>query len=607
VWRRGGWRAIDPTASGEATIDRVGAASLATRGYMIYPALPERLTLRGLWRFAIFGARGDIVRLLAASAAATLAGLLMPVAVGAVLGIAVPDGRPSLLGDMLLLLAAAAIGGAGFQMVRAIALIRLGTQVDRRLQAAVWDRVIRLRTDFFRSYSIGDLAQRILGIDAIRRILSGVTVNVVISGVFSLASLGVMLLYDTALTAFAMGYVLIAAGLLFALGRGQMRLQRIVYQRKGAVSGLLIEILGGIAKLRVASAELRAFTRWSNAFADQRANDARSGRLGAFLTVAATSLPLLGALGIFAIAAGGAHPIGFAAFAAFNSAFGQFTAAFLALALALNASIEAIPLFARIRPVFEAPLEVEASSIDPGRLGGDVAVRNLSFRYSEEGPWILRDVSLEVRPGDSVAIVGASGSGKSTLLRLLLGFETPAQGGIYYDDRNLAKLDLRLVRRQIGTVLETAGLVPGSLYDNIAGSAALSREQVVEAVRLAGLDADIAAMPMGLESFVTEGGGQISGGQRQRVMIARALVRRPRLIFFDEATSALDNRTQAIVGESIAGMNATRIVIAHRLSTIRNVDQIFVLERGKIVETGTYDELMAREGAFHRLARRQLL
>jgi NHLM bacteriocin system ABC transporter ATP-binding protein len=607
VWRRSRWRAVDPQTLAETAIDRTAAASLMSRGYMIYAALPERLTMWELWRFAVFGVRGDIVRLLAASAAATLAGLLLPVATGAVLGTAVPDGRMTLLYDMLLLLVAAAIGGACFQVVRAAALIRLGTHVDRRLQSAIWDRVIRLRTSFFRGYSVGDLALRILGVDAIRRILSGVTVDGVISGVFSLASLGVMLIYDASLAAFAVGYGVVAALLLFVLGRQQMRLQRIVYQRKGIVSGLLIEILGGIAKLRVAAAELRAFSRWSGAFAEQRANDARSGRLSAFQTVAATSLPILGALGIFAIAAGGAQPIDVASFAAFNSAFGQFTAAILGLAAALNASIEAVPLFARVRPVFEAPLEVEQSRIDPGRLAGQLAVRNLSFRYAEDTPWILDDIDFEVRPGESVAIVGASGSGKSTLLRLLLGFESPARGGVYYDGKDLEKLDLRLVRRQIGTVLETAGLIPGSIYENIAGSAPLTREQVMEAVRLAGLDADIAAMPMGLESFIMEGGSQISGGQRQRVMIARALVRKPRLIFFDEATSALDNRTQAIVGESIAAMNATRIVIAHRLSTIRTADRILVLERGRIVETGTYDELVARDGVFHRLAQRQLL
>ena len=607
VWRRGRWRAVDPDKAGDTVVDKAMAASLSERGYMFYASLPERLGMREILSFAAFGVRGDIARLLAASAAATLAGLLLPVATGAILGTAIPQARLTLLTDMLLLLGTTALGGAAFQVVRTLALIRLDTNADRRLQPAVWDRVVRLRASFFRDYSIGDLASRIMGISSIRTILSGAAVTGAISGVFSLASLALMVVYDATLAAFAAGYGVVAAILIFLIGRQQLRLERIVFQRKGIVSGLLIEMLRGIAKLRIAAAELRAFSRWAEAFAEQRSNNARSGRLAGFQTVLAGSLPILGAVGIFGIAAGGAHPIDVGSFAAFNSAFGQFTAALLAVSAALNSGIEVVPLFARVRPVFEAPLEVDRSRIEPGPLGGRLAIRSLSFRYTADGPWILQDIDLEVEPGECVAIVGASGSGKSTIMRLLLGFESPTRGGVYYDDRDLETLDLRLLRRQVGTVMESSKLVPGSLFENIAGGAPLTTAQVEEAVRLAGLEADVANMPMGLKTSVGEGTGLLSGGQRQRVLIARALVHKPRLIFFDEATSALDNRTQAIVGASLAETNATRIIIAHRLSTVHNADRILVLERGRIVEAGTYDELIARNGAFYRLARRQLL
>ncbi len=604
IWRRGRWRVAATQGRAEVAAD---ATALMTRGYMIYPSLPDRATPRQIWQFAVFGARGDVVRLLLAAAAATLAALLIPVATSAVLGFAIPDGRTSLLADMMILLLAATIGGAGFQVVRAVALIRLGTHVNRRLQPAVWDRVMRLRTSFFRKYTVGDLTLRILGVDAIRRILAGQVLSGLIGGVFSLASLGIMLVYDASLAALAVLYAMVAAGFMFLLGRQQMRMERRVYTRKGLVTARLMEILGGIAKLRVAAAEGRAFARWSTSFADQRANDAQAGRLAIYQTVAATSLPILSTACVLAIAGGGTHPLDVASFAAFNSAFGQFTTALVGLTASINAAIEAAPLLARIRPVFEAPLEVEQGRIDPGTLGGQVAVRNLSFRYAADGPWILDGVDFEAHPGESLAIVGASGSGKSTLLRLLLGFETPMRGGVFYDDRDSATLDLRLVRSQIGTVLETSTLTPGSIYDNIAGGAPLPREHVMEAVRQAGFDADLKAMPMGLETFVMEGGSQLSGGQRQRVMIAQALVRKPRLIFLDQATSALDNQTQAMVSASLAAMNATRIVIAHRLSTIRDADRILVLERGKIVETGSYDELIARDGALRRLVERQML
>jgi len=607
VWRRRRWCVVDSQTQAETVIDQASAATLLPRGYMIYPVLPERVTPRQLWRFTSFGARGDVARLIVAAAAAVLSSLLVPVTTGAVLGFAVPDGRTSLLADMMILLIAASIGNVGFQVVRAVAMTRLGSYIDRRLQPAVWDRVMRLRTSFFRGYSVGDLTLRILGIDTIRRIVAGTTLNALIGGVFSVANLGIMLVYDASLAAFAVGYTVVAAAFLFFLGRRKMQLDRIVLERKGAVTGLLMEILGGIAKLRVAAAEFRAFSRWSSAFAEQRAIDGRSGLVGSWQVNASTSLPILGTLCVFAIAAGGDHLVEVAAFAAFNSAFAQFTASILNLTNALNLAISAVPLFARVRPVFEAPLEVDDRRLDPGALGGHVAVRKLSFRYSKDGPWTLEGIDFEARPGESVAIVGVSGSGKSTLLRLLLGFETPERGGVYYDGKDLETLDLRLVRRQIGTVLETAGLVPGTIFENIAGSAPITRDQVMEAARLAGLDANIRAMPLGLDTMVSEGGGQLSGGQRQRVMIARALVGRPRLIFFDQATSALDNRTQAIVGESLAAMNATRIIIAHRLSTIRSADRIVVVENGRVAETGTYDELVSREGAFRRLVQRQLL
>jgi NHLM bacteriocin system ABC transporter ATP-binding protein len=606
VWRRRRWRIVDPQTQAETAIDQATAAALHPRGHMIYPVLPEHVSMRDIWRFTAFGARGDIARLMVGAGAAVTSSLLIPVATGAVLGFAVPDGRTSLLAEMMILLVAASIGNVGFQVVRAVAMTRLGSYIDRRLQPAIWDRVMRLRTSFFRGYSVGDLTLRILGIDTIRRIFAGQTLNALIGGIFSLANLGIMLIYDVPLAAFAVCYTLVAAAFLFFLGRKKMQLDRIVLERKGVVTGLLMEILGGIAKLRVAAAELRAFSRWSSAFADQRAIDGRSGVVGSWQIIASTSLPIVGTLCVFAIAGGG-DLVEVAAFAAFNSAFAQFTGAILNLTTALNQAIAAVPLFARIRPVFEAPLEVDEKRVDPGPLGGHVAVRNLWFRYTKDGPWTLKGIDFEARPGESVAIVGSSGSGKSTLLRLLLGFETPERGGVYYDDNDLETLDLRLVRGQIGTVLETAGLVPGTIFENIAGSAPLAREQVMEATRLAGLDADIAAMSLGLDTLVTEGGSQLSGGQRQRVMIARALVNHPRLIFFDQATSALDNRTQAIVGRSLAAMNATRIIIAHRLSTIRSADRIVVLENGRIAETGTYDELVNHEGAFRRLVQRQLL
>ena len=450
----------------------------------------------------------------------------MPVATGSILGIAIPDGRFTLLVDMLLLLVAAALGSTGFQVARAMSLIRLGTHLDQRLQAAVWDRVVRLRTGFFRQYSVGDLVERVLGIDTIRRILTGATVNAVIGGVFSLASLAIMLIYDASLTGFAVLYGLLAGSLLFVAGRAQRRLQKVMYDQEGLVSGLLIELLGGIAKLRVAAAELRAFARWSDAFAQQRVASAGVLRMKALQTITTSALPFIGTIGIFYIAGGGADPLDVASFAAFNSAFGQFTAAILSMANALNTSIDILPLWARVRPVFEAPLEVERSRVDPGELSGQhrrprPVVPLQRGRPVGGGERRLRaEAGREHRHRRTLGIGqvdGAAPAARASRRRRAAACSTTARISRSSTSGWCANRSAPCSRGP--------SLLPGSLYENIAGSAPLTPEQVMEAVRLAGLEADVAGMPMGLNSVVTEGASQISGGQRQRVMIARALVR----------------------------------------------------------------------------------
>jgi len=293
-------------------------------------------------------------------------------------------------------------------------------------------------------------------------------------------------------------------------------------------------------------------------------------------------------------------------FLAFNAAFSQFFAATMAMTSALTASLNVIPLFERAKPILNALPEFGATLKAPGQLTGDIDINHVSFRYSADGPLILDNISLNIPAGEMVAFVGPSGSGKSTLFRLLLGFETPSLGGLYFDGQDLSGLDLAAVRRQLGVVLQNGKLMPGDIYTNIVGASALTLDDAWEAARLAGLDADIKAMPMGMHTMIAEGAGTISGGQRQRLMIARAIVRKPRILLFDEATSALDNTTQGIVANSVQNLNATRVVIAHRLSTVIKADRIFVIDAGRVVESGNYEQLMQLNGLFAQLARRQI-
>jgi ABC-type bacteriocin/lantibiotic exporter with double-glycine peptidase domain len=266
------------------------------------------------------------------------------------------------------------------------------------------------------------------------------------------------------------------------------------------------------------------------------------------------------------------------------------------------------PVMEMAKPILQTVPEVSEGKQVVQRLSGSIELNNVSFRYNENMPLVVDDLSVKIRPGQYVAIVGATGCGKSTLMRIMLGFEKPQKGAVYYDGKDLSAIDLKSLRSKIGVVMQNGKLFQGDIYSNIVISAPrLTLEQAWEAAQMAGIDEDIRKMPMGMHTIISEGSGGISGGQRQRLMIARAVAPKPRILMFDEATSALDNLTQKIVSDSLAKLKCTRIVIAHRLSTIRQCDRILYLEKGKILEDGTYDELIAQNGKFAQLVERQRL
>jgi ATP-binding cassette subfamily C protein len=607
--RPGRYDLVDPQDGTRRRVDRSVAATLAPQAHAFYRPLPARpLDGRDLLRFALRDGRRDAVRLLLLAFAVSLLSLVPPIVAGVLFEDVVPARDEERLVGLTLLLVAVALGATAFTVVQGIAWLRLEGLVSTSLQAAIWDRLLGLPVPFFRQYTSGDLTTRALGVDAIRDTLARATTTIVVAGFIAIANGMLMIVFDPLLGVVAGAVVLVAVVVVVLIGRSMLPHERRLQEMRGYEYGTAVQLFGGIAKLRVARAEARGFAVWGHWFARMKQAFYRAQRRFLVLTAFSASWPLVGTALIFLAAEGlPGESISAAAFLAFNTAFQQVVAAMLRGSSAVVNVVGAIPLWERTRPIFEAAPEAEGTQVDPGQLQGAIDLSEVSFRYAGDGPLVLDEITFRAGPGEFVALVGPSGSGKSTLLRVLLGFEQPETGSVEYDGKDLGHLDVRAVRQQMGVVVQNARLLPGSIFQNIIGSSTLlSLDDAWEAARIAGLADDIRAMPMGMQTFITEGGSVFSGGQRQRILIARAVAAKPNILLFDEATSALDNRTQASVTASLERLRATRIVIAHRLSTIRGADQILVLDGGRVVQHGTYPELAGSAGPFAELARRQL-
>ena len=605
----GTYTVCDPLDGSRRPVTAVVASTLAPLAYTFYRSLPTAvLSLGDVLRFGFRGCGRDLSLVVLLGVCGGALGLVTPVATGALFNSIIPGAERDQLTQVTLILLACACATGMFELVRRLALARVDGRMGAAVQAAVWDRLLGLPLQFFRPYSAGDLAVRAMGVDAMRKTLSGATVTAALGGVFSLFNFGLLFHYGGELAWWATLLLAAAAGVTLFVGYGQLRLQRRIVPLRARTSGLVLQLLTGISKLRVAAAEGYAFAQWARLFSLQRRLQFRSRTGGNWLRVFNAVFPTLSLLVIMAAATAGGNAmpsIRTGDYLAFSAAFGACLAAMVSMSTAAVEALGVVPIYESARPILDAVPEVHEDKGDPGTLTGSIEAHHLTFHYQPDLPPALQDVSFTVSPGEFVAFVGPSGSGKSTLLRMLLGFERPDAGSVYFDGQDFSRLDVQAVRSQIGVVLQSGRIMAGDFFTNIVGSTAHTLEDAWDAARMAGLAEDIEAMPMGMHTVVSEGASTLSGGQRQRLLIARAIVNKPRIVFFDEATSALDNRTQAVVSESLERLNATRIVIAHRLSTIRNATRLHVMERGRIVQSGGYDELFARDGPFADLARRQ--
>jgi NHLM bacteriocin system ABC transporter ATP-binding protein len=534
-------------------------------------------------------------------------GALVPVATGKVLGEYVPRAQTGLIVQVCLAVMVSGVVAAAFTLLENLSILRLEGRIEAALQPAVWDRLLRLPTRFFTQRSTGELASAAMGISAIRRLLAGVGPVVAQSVTVGAMNLGLLFWYSPSMALAALGMLVVIAAVFLGLGLWQVRWQRKLTVLGNKLNNQAFQTLRGLPKLRVAAAENYAYAAWAREFARSRELQQKVGRIKNLTTVlGGIYLPVCTLLMFMLLAGPARGAMSAADFLTFNTSVTMVLTSVTQLTGSFVSAVAALPLFEEIEPVFEATPEVRTSSTRPGPLSGAIEARRLSFRYADDGPLVLDDVSFAVRPGEFVAVVGPSGCGKSTLLRLLIGFDKPVSGSVLYDGQDLAALDQSAVRRQCGVVLQHAQPFTGSILDVICGTEPYTPEEAMAAAEMAGLAEDIKRMPMGLHTIVG-GNGAISGGQRQRLMIAQALIRRPRILFFDEATSALDNDTQRIVIDSTRKLNATRVVIAHRLSTVLDADRVIVMEDGKVVQQGAPGDLLAdTTGRLHELVRRQL-
>lgn len=603
-----GYTYYDPETGRRKRIGRKEQHLFGEEAVVFYKPFPlKKLSLSALTGYIVRTlSASDYIMIALATLALSLLGMLSPVISKLLFAQVLPSGSVRLLMAMAVFSVCVSVSMLLVSAVRDMLLARIGTKLSISVDAAAMMRIMSLPADFFRSYSAGELANRVSQIGVLCRMLVSTVLSTGFTSLFSLIYISQIFAYAPALVAPALVVILATVVLSLLSSLIQMKVSARQMELSGRESGMTYALISGIQKIKLAGAEKRAFARWGDLYAE-------SARLAydppVFLklnSVISLAISLTGTIVMYYMAV--RSGVSVADYYAFSTAYGMVSGAFMSLAgIALSAA-QIRPILAMVKPFFDEVPEISDGKQMLTRLSGGIELSHVSFRYSDDMPLVIDDLSLKIRPGQYVAIVGKTGCGKSTLLRLLLGFEKPQKGAVYYDGRDLEKIDLRSLRRRIGVVTQNGKLFQGDIYSNIVISAPwLTQQDAWEAAELAGIAEDIRKMPMGMNTVISEGSGGISGGQKQRLMIARAVAPKPRVLMFDEATSALDNVTQKKVSDALEQLKCTRIVIAHRLSTIRQCDRIIVLDNGKIAEDGTYDELIAADGAFAELVARQRL
>lgn len=603
-----GYKYRDPATGKMIRLTRKTAERFEEDAICIYRPLPsKKLGIPDLLKYLKNCiSRGDIVLIVLASLAATLIGMLEPRIYSLLTGAVLKSRQINLLVGTGSFLVAAAFASQMIEVIKSLLTERISVKTSISVESSVMMRILSLPVSFFRKYSSGELSSRVGAVNTLCNLIINNVLTMGIGGLMSLLYVTQIFRYAPALVLPSIIIVLLTIGISIGASLLQIRISRQKMKHAAEESGVGYAILSGIQKIKLAGAEKRAFSRWGNIYAKNARLEYNPPLFLKISPVLITAVSLVGTIVLYFIAVNTGVEVN--QYYAFSAAYGRLMAAFTALS-GIAVTVASIrPVLEMAEPILKEEPEINGEKTTVSSVNGYIELNHIDFRYDDKSPYIFQDLSLSIHPGEYVAVVGRTGCGKSTLVRLLLGFEKPEKGTIYYDQHDISHTDPRSLRKQIGVVTQNGELFPGDIFSNITISAPfLTMDEAWEAAEIAGIAEDIRKMPMGMFTMICEGQGGVSGGQKQRLMIARAVAPKPKILIMDEATSALDNKTQKQVSEALDKMNCTRIVIAHRLSTIRHCDRILMLQDGAIIEEGTYEELIRRKGEFAELVARQQL
>jgi len=603
-----GYTYFDHELGKQIKVRKENALQVGVDAYCFYNPLPCRKI--GVFDLLAYMAKtlavSDYVVISLTILAVTLLGLLIPYANQQLFGNVIPLGGTTQLMSISFLLLGATISATFIKVTRNIVQARITTKAEVAVQSAAMGRLLSMPTAFFKEYTTGEISQRLHCLSSLCGVLIQMIFGSGVSGLFSFIYIGQIAVMTPVLATPAL--LVVASNLILTAINALVSARIAKKQMAGAakLNGLVFSLISGIQKIKISGSERRAFSKWAKKYSENASLIYAPPVFARIAPVLVSTVTAVGVIVTFYMSA--SANVSIAEYMAFSAAFGLLSGSMISLTSVSSSAASIGPIFEMAKPLMDAEPETSVGKKMLGRLTGGIEINNISFRYNENMPYVLDDLSLKVNRGQYVAIVGASGCGKSTLLRLLLGFEEPHKGAIYYDAHDMKVIDLKSLRRSIGCVIQNSSLMTGSIFENIVVSAPwLTIADAWEAAEMAGVADDIREMPMGMHTLVADGGGGLSGGQKQRILIARALAPKPKILLLDEATSALDNITQKHVSRTLDSLSCTRIVIAHRLSTIRQCDRVIMLESGRIVEEGTYDELIGLDGRFAELVARQRL